>query len=110
MSADSSPETSCCAFNVDRRFDRLAIFRLKQSQNGGAPDHEKNREPDGLCSVFLASIHAYRNEKDVAFEWLEKAFQEHASFLTYLKILRYFDNLHGDPRFDALVRRIGIPD
>jgi len=71
---------------------------------------EKNWKPDGLSSVFIASIHAYRNEKDVAFEWLEKAFQEHASFLTYLKIVRYFDNLHGDPRFDDLVKRIGIPD
>jgi len=71
---------------------------------------EKNWKPDGLSSVFLASIHAYRNEKDAAFEWLEKAFQERASFLMYLKIVRYFDNLHGDPRFDDLVKRIGIPD
>jgi len=71
---------------------------------------EKNWNPDGLSSVFIAASHAYLNEKDVAFEWLEKAFQEHASFLTYLKILRCFDNLHGDPRFDALVKRIGIPD
>jgi hypothetical protein len=27
-----------------------------------------------------------------------------------LKILRYFDNLHGDPRFNDLVKRVGIPD
>ena len=73
-------------------------------------DLEKNWKPDGLSSVFLGSIHACLNEKDVAFGWLEKAFQERAPFLAYLKIVRYFDNLHGDPRFDDLVKRIGIPD
>jgi eukaryotic-like serine/threonine-protein kinase len=71
---------------------------------------EKNWKPDGLSSVFIASVHACLNEKDAAFEWLEKAFQEHASFLMYLKILRYFDNLRGDPRFDLLVKRVGIPE
>jgi serine/threonine protein kinase/tetratricopeptide (TPR) repeat protein len=71
---------------------------------------EKNWKPDGVSSFFLAAVRAYLNEKEVAFEWLEKAFQEHSSFLTYLKIIRYFESLHGDPRFDALVKRIGIPD
>jgi len=50
------------------------------------------------------------SEKDQAFEWLEKAFQERAGFLVNLKHYRPFDILHGDPRFDDLVKRIGIPE
>ena len=42
--------------------------------------------------------------------WLEKAFQEHATFLRYLKVHPLFDGLRDDPRFDALVKRMGIPD
>ena len=49
-------------------------------------------------------------EKDAAFAWLEKAFQEHPIYLVYLKVHPLFDSLRGDPRFDALVKRIGIPD
>ena len=67
-------------------------------------------KPDGSSSVWIAAIYAGLEEKDLAFEWLGKAFQEHTSFLVYLKFHPLFDNLHGDPRFDALVKRIGIPD
>jgi tetratricopeptide (TPR) repeat protein len=59
---------------------------------------------------FIAAVHARLGEKDAAFDWLEKAFQSHDSFLQHLKVHPLFDSLHGDPRFDDLVKRIGIPD
>jgi eukaryotic-like serine/threonine-protein kinase len=74
-------------------------------------DEVKNAwKPGSGVSVWIGGVYACMNEKDAAFEWLEKALQEHALFLVYLKFHRVFDNLHGDPRFDALVKRIGIPD
>jgi TolB-like protein/Flp pilus assembly protein TadD len=66
-------------------------------------------KPDGRSSNRIAEIYAGLGDKDAAFEWLEKAFQEHTSFLAYLKFHPLFENLHGDPRFDDLVKRIGIP-
>lgn len=71
---------------------------------------EKNWKPDGSSAFWLASVHACLGEKDAAFEWLERAYQGHAAALVWLKIMWPLKNLHGDPRFDALVRRIGIPD
>jgi serine/threonine protein kinase/tetratricopeptide (TPR) repeat protein len=71
---------------------------------------ERNWKPDGTSSFGIAAVHACLGEKDAAFEWLEKAFQERVGFLVFLKVALQFDNLHGDPRFDALVKRIGIPD
>jgi TolB-like protein/Tfp pilus assembly protein PilF len=65
---------------------------------------------DSLSSFFVAAAHARVGEKDAAFEWLEKVFQRHEPFLTDLKVHPVFDSLHGDPRFDDLVKRIGIPD
>jgi len=55
-------------------------------------------------------VHACLGEKDAAFEWLEKAFQQHAAFLAWNKYFISFEGLRDDPRFDALVKRIGIPD
>jgi hypothetical protein len=58
----------------------------------------------------FAAVHAYLGEKDRAFEWLERAFQKRASFRMPLRSNNYFDHLREDWRFDALVKRTGIPD
>jgi eukaryotic-like serine/threonine-protein kinase len=71
---------------------------------------ENNWRPDGASSFWIACVYACLGEKDAAFEWLEKAFQEHAAFLVWIKSFWPFENLHGDPRFDSLVKRIGLPD
>jgi hypothetical protein len=67
-------------------------------------------KPGDPGSHLIGAVHARLGEKDAAFEWLEKAFQERENFLLQLKVHPMFDGLHGDPRFDALVKRIGIPD
>lgn len=48
-------------------------------------------------------------EKDKAFEWLAKAYQEHDSGLVLLKVEPEFDNIRSDPRYADLLRRIGLP-
>ncbi len=71
---------------------------------------EKTWKPGSPWSVFIAAVLARLGEKDAAFDWLEKAFQDRAGFLTNLRFNLLFDGLHGDPRFAALVKRVGIPD
>ena len=71
---------------------------------------EKNWKWDGITSFWIASVHGTLGDNELALEWLEKAFQEHSSFLYTLKLHSGFRGLREDPRFDALVKRIGIPD
>jgi TolB-like protein/Flp pilus assembly protein TadD len=71
---------------------------------------EKNWKADGASAFWLAAVHAYLGEKDTAFEWLERAFKVRAPFLVFLKIMWTHHLLRGDPRFNALAKRIGIPD
>ncbi|HXQ27316.1 MAG TPA: protein kinase [Candidatus Acidoferrales bacterium] len=70
----------------------------------------KDWKPDGASTFWIAGVYARLGEKDAAYQWLEKAFQERAAFLMYLKVHPLFDQLHGEPRFDAMVKRVGIPD
>jgi Flp pilus assembly protein TadD len=47
-------------------------------------------------------------DADGAFAWLERAYQERSQGLTYLKTDPLFDPLRSDPRFDNLLRRVGL--
>ena len=58
-----------------------------------------------------ALVNAYigLGEKDEAFVWLEKAFQERSNYLAFVKVFPIMDPLRSDPRFADLVRRVGLP-
>jgi len=56
----------------------------------------------------IALIYVGLGEKDSAFEWLEKAFQERTARVLELPDPT-FDTLRSDPRLNDLIRRIGLP-
>jgi hypothetical protein len=56
----------------------------------------------------LALVYAGLGEKERAFESLEKAKVERSTLLTYLKMDPRFDSLRPDPRFQDLLRRMGL--
>ncbi|MBZ5622229.1 MAG: winged helix-turn-helix domain-containing protein [Acidobacteriia bacterium] len=58
------------------------------------------------CFVFL---YGEVGERDQAFAWMEKAYQARDSGLFFLRVIPVYDPLRSDPRFDEMLRRIGIP-
>ncbi len=57
----------------------------------------------------IAQSHARLGEIGPALEWLLKAFQEHDSRLVALKVDPCFDALRTEPKFQELIKRIGLP-
>jgi hypothetical protein len=60
---------------------------------------------DGWGS-YIAMVHAYRGETEQAFELLEHEYESRASMLLTVELQPLFVNLHADPRWDDLMRRI----
>lgn len=56
----------------------------------------------------IATVLAALGDRDRSFEWLEKALEERDPMMTFLLVHPRLDPLRGDPRFDALVRRVGL--
>ena len=56
----------------------------------------------------VAFVYAGLGEKDQAFACLEKAYQLQDSRLADLKVEPVLRSLHPDPRFAALVRKMGL--
>jgi DNA-binding winged helix-turn-helix (wHTH) protein/TolB-like protein/Tfp pilus assembly protein PilF len=61
-----------------------------------------------VSPYFIAVIYAGLKDRDAAFAALEKAFEERQPYLTHLNVEPVFANLREDPRFDDLLRRIGL--
>jgi TolB-like protein/DNA-binding winged helix-turn-helix (wHTH) protein/Tfp pilus assembly protein PilF len=64
------------------------------------------RHTGGVC---LALGYLALGDKDRAFQWLEKEFQEHTGTIFMLKAYPYWDRLRSDPRYEDLLRRAGLP-
>jgi TolB-like protein len=58
----------------------------------------------------IADVFAWRNDKEKAFQWLERAYEQHDGGLAELNTDVLLASLHGDPRFEALRKRINLPD
>jgi hypothetical protein len=48
-------------------------------------------------------------EKDQAFTWLEKAYSEKSNAIGYIKVMHRMDGLRSDPRYTALLKKMGLP-
>jgi tetratricopeptide (TPR) repeat protein len=70
----------------------------------------KNSIPPGRSIAFLLGvIYAGLDMREPAFRWFETAYRERASALAQLRIDPRLDHLRGDPRYLALVRKMGFP-
>jgi adenylate cyclase len=61
-----------------------------------------------VSSYQIAAIYAGLGEKDRAFAWLEKAYEERSDGLVNVNADQRFDSLRSDTRFQDLARRIGL--
>ena len=60
-------------------------------------------------SYLLAELYAFRGEKDLAFTWLEIAYNKKDSWLYWLKGHPLLKNLEGDPRHIAFLKKMNLP-
>jgi len=81
----------------------------RQEANGAAAELESLAKNRFVTSYGVALIYAGLNEKDAAFRWLERAFDERSHWLVWLRLDPRWDNLRSDPRFSILVSRMNFP-
>jgi DNA-binding winged helix-turn-helix (wHTH) protein/TolB-like protein/Tfp pilus assembly protein PilF len=69
---------------------------------------EELRGRSYASALDIADIHAALGDRERAFRWLDEAAAERSFHLVYLKVWPELDPLRPDPRFPALVRRLGL--
>ncbi len=68
----------------------------------------KLSETQYVSPMDIAVIYVALGEKDKAFEYLDKAYDDQSEMLIFLKLYPPFHDLRSDPRFDQLLRRVGV--
>jgi adenylate cyclase len=83
-----------------RRADALKVLQ-------SLDEMEKRRYVSRAARVY---VYAGLGDKDKAFEWLEKAYQERSDALAWFRKEPESQSLRTDPRFAALMRKIGFTE
>ena len=63
-----------------------------------------------VSAFTVAMVHVGLGEADAAFTWFERAIEQREDAMVSVKVNPRLDPLRGDPRLDAVIRRIGLPE
>ena len=102
VSLSGSPEL---AASIEEDFGKSGYRGVLQSWLDGLTELAKH----GYVSPYsIAETYARMGEKERAFTWLEKAYEEHDSGLVSIGVEPIFDSMRADPRFRDLLRRLRL--
>jgi len=120
--SDGHEQLGYALFVVGRRREALEEFaraggtppgilaRLGRSQDAQRRLAELIRERSSRYrdAIVIAEGYANLGNRDLAFAWLDTAYSDRSSWLLTLAFLPLFDSIRPDPRFQALLNRIGV--
>jgi adenylate cyclase len=61
-----------------------------------------------VSPTAFATIYLGLGDQEKVFDWLEKAYQQQDSACWYLKIDQIYDNMRNEPRFQAILKKVGL--
>ena len=116
MNSEAAPVLEKYSALSQGSVDSLALLGYSQARRGKKSqalrtiDELKETSKNSFVPAFyFALVYAALEDKDQAFMWLEKGYDERFARFAYLKLEALWDPLRSDERFRDLVRRVGIP-
>jgi tetratricopeptide (TPR) repeat protein len=95
--------------------EQIAAYRQAYVTGGLPAAHrwsaryaEEKAAREHVSPVEIAGYFAHVGERDQAFRWLEEAYEQRDGWLNDIAVDPWFDLLRDDPRFDDLLRRMGL--
>jgi TolB-like protein len=88
----------------------VACHALHRDQDSDAALARLVAENATDAAFFIAQVYAFRGQKDPAFEWLDRAFVQRDNSLYVIKGAWFLKNLQGDPRYNAFLRKMNLPE
>jgi Tfp pilus assembly protein PilF len=88
----------------------MAEHTLKDSKESQQALGELIAKHAQEAAYQIAEVYAWRGEKDKTFEWLERAYMQRDGGLVEIKVDLLLADLRSDPRYQALLRKMNLPE
>ena len=88
----------------------LTYYALGRKKESDAALSELITKYHASNAFEIATIYAFRNQTDEAFEWLDRAYAQRDPSLMSTKMDPLLKSLHNDPRFAALLKKLNLPN
>jgi eukaryotic-like serine/threonine-protein kinase len=100
-------------YQAQRKTDEGSVYLFKKAYEtsgwrGVSREELRKGENNHLEFADLAYLNIQLGNKDKAFEYLEKSYQRREVWVAYLQVEPQLDSLRGDPRFDVMLKRVGL--
>ena len=108
---DALPEIAQVRYDAQRAFLNAMVYHAigRQKESDAAlseligQDHARN-------PYSIATVHAFANRSDQAFEWLDRAYAQRVGDVIGTRVDPLLNNLHRDPRYAAFLKKIHLPN
>ena len=108
---DALPEIEHVHYAPHRaRLYALTYYALGRKNESDAALRELMTKYHASNAFEIATIYAFRNQTDEAFEWLDRAYAQRDPSLMATKLEPLLKSLHNDPRFAALLKKLNLPN
>jgi TolB-like protein/DNA-binding winged helix-turn-helix (wHTH) protein len=88
----------------------LTYYALGRKKESDAASGELMMRYHASNAFEIATIYAFRNQTDEAFEWLDRAYAQRDPSMMSTKVEPLLKSLHNDPRFAALLKKLNLPN
>jgi TolB-like protein/DNA-binding winged helix-turn-helix (wHTH) protein/Tfp pilus assembly protein PilF len=102
---------SATGFCRDQCFGLIGqVSALSGDRTGALEALRKLRQRSYVSPWLVSIVYAELGDRDRAFFWLEKAYEGREHDLAFSNVWPMFDKFRSDPRFQDLMRRIGLQE
>lgn len=89
--------------------EALAYHSLGKPNESDAALKQLIADGQNEWACQIAQVYAYRDDPDSAFAWLDRAYRQHDSGLTFMEVDSILKRLRPDQRYAELLKRLRLP-
>ena len=89
--------------------EALIYHALGREQDSNASLSQLTKQYQQSMAYQIAEIYAYRGDSGLAFQWLNRAYEQRDSGMRNLKIDPLLKSLRQDPRYAELLKKMRLP-